>query len=80
MNAKFPIYFLGLYNMEEFEIENSGRKIRVGSQLSPLKESVVAFLNDNADVFAWSHEDMPGINPSVLTHRLKVDPSHWLVK
>jgi len=67
--------------MDEFEIKNLGRKIRVGSQLSPpLKESLVAFLWDNANVFTWSHEDMTGIDPSVLTHRLNIDPSHRPVK
>jgi hypothetical protein len=67
--------------MEEFEVGSSKGKIRVGSQLSPpIKESLVAFLRDNADVFTWSHEDMSGINPSVLTHKLNVDLSHWPVK
>jgi len=27
------------------------------------------------DVFAWSHEEMSGINPSVITHHLNVYPS-----
>ena len=27
----------------------------------------------NQDVFAWSHEDMPGINPLVIVHRLNVN-------
>ena len=27
------------------------------------------------DVFTWSHENMPGIDPSVITHRLNVYPS-----
>ena len=27
------------------------------------------------DVFAWSHEDMPGIDPSVIVHRLNVNPT-----
>jgi hypothetical protein len=67
--------------MDEFEIGSLERKIRVGSQLSPpIKESLVAFLRDKADVFSWSHEDMTGIDPSVLTHRMNVDLSHQLVK
>lgn len=33
------------------------------------------FLKSNCDVFAWNHEDMPGIDPSVIVHRLNVDPS-----
>ena len=29
----------------------------------------------NKDVFAWTHFDMPGIHPSVASHRLNVIPS-----
>ena len=32
-------------------------------------------MKKNIDVFAWSHKDMPGIDPSVITHRLNVCPS-----
>jgi hypothetical protein len=45
-----------------------------------MKESLVQFLNNNKDVFAWSHEDMPGINPSIISHKLNVDPSLRPVK
>ena len=40
-----------------------------------IKKDLVQFLKKNIDVFAWSHEDMPGIDPSVITHRLNVCPS-----
>ena len=29
----------------------------------------------NKDVFAWTHSDMPGIHPSMASHRLNVIPS-----
>jgi hypothetical protein len=45
-----------------------------------MKEDLVAFLRRNNDVFAWSHEDMPGIDPSVIVHKLNVDPNHRPVK
>ena len=32
------------------------------------------------DVFAWSHKNMPGIDPSVITHCLNVCPSFKLVR
>ena len=35
----------------------------------------MAFLRDNQDVFAWSHKDMPGINLSIMVHKLNVSPS-----
>ncbi|XP_074318385.1 uncharacterized protein LOC141655193 [Silene latifolia] len=28
------------------------------------------------DCFAWSHDDMIGIDPSIITHKLSVDPKH----
>jgi hypothetical protein len=31
-------------------------------------------LKDNKDIFAWSHEDMPGIDPSIISHKLNVNP------
>ena len=37
-----------------------------------IKKGLICFLRKNIDVFAWSHEDMPGIDPSVITHRLNV--------
>ena len=39
------------------------------------KQNLVQFLKKGIDVFAWSHEDMLGIDPSVITHRLSVYPS-----
>ena len=34
------------------------------------------FLKDYRDVFTWSHEDMLDIDPSVLVHKLNVDPTY----
>jgi len=45
-----------------------------------VKEDLVEFLKHNSDVFAWSHEDMPGIDPSVIVHKLNVDQNHRPVK
>lgn len=33
---------------------------------SQTKEEIVSFLKDNLDVFAWGHEDMPGILTNVI--------------
>jgi hypothetical protein len=67
--------------LEEFKIGDLGKKVRIGSQLPQLvKEDLVAFLRRNSDVFAWSHEDMPGIDPSVIVHKLNVDMNHRPMK
>ena len=37
---------------------------KIGTTLSPeMRTRLVQFLKENPDVFAWSHEDMPGISP-----------------
>ncbi|XP_050259910.1 uncharacterized protein LOC126704978 [Quercus robur] len=52
------------------------RTTRIGTLAnSMVRQTLVTFLKNNCDVFAWSHEDMPGIDPSVIVHRLNVLPS-----
>ena len=47
----------------------------MGTLASPaVRQDLVNFLRMNQDIFAWSHEDMPGIDPSVIVHRLNVNP------
>ena len=51
------------------------RMTRMGTLASPpICRALTAFLRMNQDVFTWSHEDMPGIDPSVIVHRLNVNP------
>ena len=69
--------------LDEVPIDASDpdRTINIGSMLDPnIREHLLSFLRDNHDCFAWSHGDMPGIDPEVTTHRLNVDPSHKPVK
>ena len=52
---------------------NLERYTRVGADLERKnKKDLVQFLKKNIDVFAWSHEDMLGIDPGVITHRLNI--------
>ena len=55
---------------------NPAKYTRVGAGMEKkTKQDLVQFLKKSIDVFAWSHEDMPGIDPSVISHRLNVCPS-----
>ena len=40
-----------------------------------MHQALITFLMANQDVFAWSHEDMPGIDPSIMVHKLNVSSS-----
>ena len=56
--------------------DNPEKSTRVGADLEEkIKKDLVHFLRENIDVFAWSHEDIRGIDPSVITLRLNVFPS-----
>ena len=48
---------------------NLDRMTRIGTLAS---QALTTFLTENRDVFTWSHENMPGINLSVMVHRLNV--------
>ena len=52
------------------------RTTRMGTLASPMiRQDLAGFLRMNQDVFVWSHEDVPGIDPSVIVHRLNVNPA-----
>ena len=64
--------------LEEIPLDDSklDRTTRIGTLASlTVRLALVAFLKENQDVFAWSHEDMPGIDPSVMVHKLNVSTS-----
>ena len=42
---------------------------------TPIRQALTTFLRENQDMFAWSYEDIPGIDPSIMVHRLNVSPS-----
>ena len=62
--------------LEEVMLDESspGRTTRMGTLGSPtVRQDLAIFLRRNQDIFAWSHEDMPGIDPSVIVHKLNVN-------
>ena len=55
--------------------------VYIGSKLpEDIKSPLIRFLTQNMEVFAWKQEDMDGIDPAVITHRLNVSPSFKPVK
>ena len=65
---------------EEMELvqldDNPEHLAYIGSKLvEDLRSLLIHFLIQNKDVFAWKQEDMGGIDPAIITHRLNVNPS-----
>ncbi|VFQ68768.1 unnamed protein product [Cuscuta campestris] len=57
------------------------QKVKVGKTLLPrLKEQLLEVLQAFKVLFAWGPEDMPGVDPKIICHRLAVDPTHKPVK
>ena len=64
--------------LEEVFLDDSNHEwtTKIGTLASPaIRQELTTFLRSNRDVFAWTHEDIPGIDPSVIVHRLNVSPS-----
>ena len=64
--------------LEEITLDGSrlDKTTRIDTLASPtVRLAFTTFLKANQDVFAWSHEDMLGIDPSIMVHRLNVSPS-----
>ncbi|XP_042964601.1 uncharacterized protein LOC122298813 [Carya illinoinensis] len=50
---------------------------RIGTQFLPAdREALKQLLIEHRDIFAWNHEEMPGIDYGVIEHCLGVDPAH----
>ena len=53
----------------------------IGSKfVEDVKDLLICFLKENVEVFAWKQEDMGGIDPAVITHKLNVAHSFKPIK
>ncbi|MCI71464.1 hypothetical protein A2U01_0092727, partial [Trifolium medium] len=60
--------------------EDPSKGVKIGTGLPNLaRKQLKACLRENADLFAWSATEMPGLDPEVTCHQLTVDPSASVV-
>ena len=71
-----------LEEMEPVQLDDQPEHLTyIGSKLTEdVKDLLICFLKQNVDVFAWKQEDIGGIDPAVLTHKLNVALSFKPVK
>ena len=61
---------------DPIEVVNLGtlenpKSLRIGGNLRrDEKDKLIKLLADCLDVFAWSYNDMPGLDPSIVVHKL----------
>ncbi|GAU33418.1 hypothetical protein TSUD_21110 [Trifolium subterraneum] len=54
--------------------EDPSRNLKIGKYVPDLaRKQLVACLKDNANLFAWSATEIPGLDPEVACHQLTVD-------
>ena len=57
------------------------KTVLLGADLTvEVAEAVLGVLQDNADIFAWKHEDLPGVPREFIEHKLYVRPDARPVK
>ncbi|RDY06282.1 hypothetical protein CR513_09767, partial [Mucuna pruriens] len=58
-----------------------GREVWIGKQIPPdLRAKLIKLLKEYADVFAWSYQDMPGLDREIVEHKLHLLPGSTLVR
>ena len=57
----------------DFETPNQPKELKIGTSLSANERSkMIDFLKSYLDVFSWSYEDMPDLDPSIVQHHLPI--------
>ena len=51
--------------------ETDRKEVKIGANLeSSLKQRLIQMLHYYVEIFAWSYEDMPGLDTDIVVHRL----------
>ena len=51
--------------------EKEKKEVKIGTTLlSATRKELIDLLQDYSDVFAWSYQDMPGLDTDIVVHRL----------
>ena len=71
----------GSTELIDFGVPDQPREIMIGSSLSSDERSgLIDLLRSYLDIFAWSYEDMPGLDPTIVQHHLPILPHARPVK
>ena len=57
------------------------KHVKIGTSLTKeMQERLYSLLREFKDVFAWSYQDMPGLDPDVVQHKLPLKPECSMIK
>ncbi|KAK5837608.1 hypothetical protein PVK06_006335 [Gossypium arboreum] len=50
-----------------------GKEVKIGASIAAeTKQDLIELLRELKDIFAWSYQDMPGLNTDIVVHRLSI--------
>ena len=73
-------------------VEEPTKEIKLGTEKDPRtviislnlnfeeESALIQVLKEYKDTFAWTYEDMPGLDPTLVEHRLSIKPGAKAVK
>ena len=65
----------------EFDPKKLGKTFKIGKLLAePSQTNLIKFLRTHQGDFAWTHHDIPDINPLIAVHKLNEDPDTRPIK
>jgi hypothetical protein len=79
-DGKLGYVFMSADELEEVDIDpgDKPRPIFVSTKLDPfLREPMIALLKEYSDCFAWDYIEMPGLDRSIIEHRLPLKKGFW---
>jgi hypothetical protein len=79
-DGKLGYGFMLADELEEVDIDpgDKPRPIFVSKKLDPfLREPMIALLKEYSDCFAWDYIEMPGLDRSIVEHRLLLKKGFW---
>ena len=55
------------------ETDEERKEVKIGTTLSPAtRKELIDLLQEYNNVFAWSYQDMPGLDTDIVVHRLSL--------
>ena len=61
--------------------EEDRKELKIGANLGPdVKHRLIQMLHNYVEIFAWSYEDIPGLDTDIVLHRLPTKEDFPLVK
>ena len=70
--------------METINLADEGeepREVKIGTRCTTeQKEALIALLREFHEIFAWSYQDMPGLDTNIVVHKIPLKPECKPVK